>query len=53
MRQLGVQADGLIRVNAAGLGQTGIVGRRWRVDVGDGVYVGFMGSTQSHSIRRN
>ena len=53
MRQIGQQADGTIRVNAAGLGQTGIVGRRWRVDVGDGVYVGFLGSFQSHSVRRN
>jgi hypothetical protein len=53
MRQLGAQADGTIRVNASGLGQTGITGRRWRLDVGDGVYVGFIGSTQSNSVRRN
>jgi hypothetical protein len=53
MRSLGVLADGSVRVNASGLGQTGVVGRRWRVDVGDGVYVGFIGSTQFTSVRRN
>lgn len=50
-RKLGRQADARARVFAIGLGLAGPVGRRYRLDVADPVYVGLMGGSQSASVR--
>jgi hypothetical protein len=39
------------RASVKSLGQSGPMGNRWRVDVTDPVYVGFLGSTQSSDPR--
>lgn len=53
LRRLGRNAEGVVRVSIVGCGQSGPQGRRWRVEVGDAVYVGFLGSTQSANPRAN
>lgn len=53
MRSLGVQAQGTKRVWAASLGRTGPIGRRWRFDVSDPVYVGLIGAVMSETARLN
>lgn len=47
LRELGAQANAARRVYVTSTGQSGPAGRRWRLDVSDGVYVGFRGGRQS------
>lgn len=51
LRQLGAGQRGKVRVSVVGCGQTQASGRRWRIDVQDAVYVGFLGGTMSASPR--
>lgn len=52
-RPLGARANAKVRVSLTNCGQSGPQGRRWRIEVTDGVYVGFLGSTMSASSRAN
>lgn len=51
MRKMGRQADGRHACYATSLGMSGRYGRRWRLDVSDPVYIGFLGGTQSTTVR--
>jgi hypothetical protein len=52
VRQLGRQARSLrVRASVKNMGLTGVQGARWRVDVTDPVYVGFLGATQANDPR--
>lgn len=51
VRGLGEQARSKTRVNVLNTGISGVQGRRWRVEVSDPVYVGFMGGTQGASLQ--
>ena len=53
IRALGRQAETMTRVTLLNTGVTGVQGRRWRLDVSDPVYVGFLGGTQSTEVRRH
>lgn len=46
-RPLGALGNGKVRVTLTRCGRAGPQGRRWRLDVSDGVYVGFIGATMS------
>lgn len=50
-RLLGQLGDYKRNVNVAGTGRSSAAGRRWRIQITDPVYVGFMGSTQSRYSR--
>lgn len=52
VRQIGQQANTLRgRVSVKNMGLSGTGGVRWRLDVSDAVYTGFMGGTQSSDPR--
>lgn len=52
IRHLGVQSKSKrVRVSIKTRGLSGPMGDRWRIDVTDPVYVGFMGATQSSNPR--
>lgn len=51
VRDLGRQSEGNVRITLLNTGVTGPYGRRWRIDVFDPVYVGFMGATMSADPR--
>lgn len=52
VRMLGVQAKSKhARASVKNMGQSGTQGCRWRIDVSDPVYVGFLGATQSSNPR--
>jgi hypothetical protein len=51
IRKLGRQQQTRTRVNLLNTGVTGPQGRRWRIDISDPVYVGFMGATQGATLR--
>lgn len=50
-RSLGHQARGDTRITLFNTGIAGPYGRRWRLDIADPVYVGFMGATMSAEAR--
>ena len=50
-RSLGVQAKSKTRVRVLNAGLSGAQGDRWRWDITDPVYVGFIGATQSSELR--
>lgn len=51
LRNLGGQANGRRRVYVTNTGIAGPMGRRWRLDITDPVYVSFMGGRQSADLR--
>ena len=52
IRSLGAQGkEKRTRASVKGMGLSGAIGDRWRVDVTDPVYVGFLGATQSSDPR--
>lgn len=51
LRKLGEQVNGRRRVYVTNTGIAGPMGRRWRLDVTDPVYVSFMGGRQSADVR--
>lgn len=50
-RKLGRQSIGKQRVTLRNLGQAGPYGPRFRLDISDPVYIGFMGGTISNNVR--
>jgi hypothetical protein len=51
LRSLGAQAKAGQRVTVLNAGIAGPRGRRWRMDVSDAVYAGFINGTQSADVR--
>jgi len=51
LRRLGAQGESKTRVTLLNTGLSGPQGRRWRLDVSDPVYVGFLGGVQSAEPR--
>lgn len=51
IRKLGRQQESDTRVTVLNTGLSGPLGRRWRLDVYDPVFVGLLGGTQSESVR--
>lgn len=51
IRSLGELNSGVRRVSLTNCGSTGAIGRRWRIDVYDGVYVALLEATQSTQMR--
>jgi hypothetical protein len=51
LRRLGAQGETKARLTLLNTGLSGPQGRRWRLDVSDPVYVGFLGGVQSAEPR--
>ncbi len=51
IRKLGLGGKSLRRISVVGVGQTGVQGRRWRLEVTDAVYVGFLGGVMDVDSR--